>query len=186
MGFHPYTDLEQLVFDVDEAIVDLLTTYPGSDFKIMAARLTDEDENETIRVTVAKAFVCSDVSEYYDRKARFIAEIRDKYPDIEINVNVADRGAGIFNTEWGTSLEGGDSGMTGRGNRRNGLITPFRPMTLEAYHGKNKRTHIGRIYQDRAFELAQKENAEIVMYNEIGRNIEDYYWWVGEKLDKNK
>ena len=34
------------------------------------------------------------------------------------------------------SLENGDDGSVGRGNRVNGLITPFRPMSMEAAAGR--------------------------------------------------
>jgi S-adenosylmethionine synthetase len=34
----------------------------------------------------------------------------------------------------------------GRGNRINGLITPCRPMRLEAAAGKIPVTHVGKIY----------------------------------------
>ena len=40
----------------------------------------------------------------------------------------------------------GDDGQVGRGNRANGLITPYRPMTLEAAAGKNPVTHVGKLY----------------------------------------
>jgi S-adenosylmethionine synthetase len=34
----------------------------------------------------------------------------------------------------------------GRGNRVNGLITPYRPMSLEAAAGKNPVSHTGKLY----------------------------------------
>lgn len=37
----------------------------------------------------------------------------------------------VYLTVTGTSAECGDDGQVGRGNRANGLITPYRPMTLE-------------------------------------------------------
>jgi len=40
----------------------------------------------------------------------------------------------------------GDDGSVGRGNRCNGLITPNRPMSMEATSGKNPINHIGKIY----------------------------------------
>jgi S-adenosylmethionine synthetase len=39
-------------------------------------------------------------------------------------------------TVTGTSAENGDDGQVGRGNRINGLITPYHPMSLEATSGK--------------------------------------------------
>ena len=43
-------------------------------------------------------------------------------------------------------MEAGDDGSVGRGNRANGLITPCRPMSLEATAGKNPVNHVGKIY----------------------------------------
>ena len=40
----------------------------------------------------------------------------------------------------------GDDGSVGRGNRANGLITPCRPMSMEASSGKNPINHVGKIY----------------------------------------
>ena len=78
--------------------------------------------------------------------------------DVEVCVNCADAGENIYLTVTGTSIEMGDDGATGRGNRGNGLITPMRPMTMEAIAGKNPVSHVGKIYNV----LAQKAAAEIV------------------------
>jgi len=43
-------------------------------------------------------------------------------------------------------MEAGDDGSVGRGNRANGLITPCRPMSLEASAGKNPVNHVGKLY----------------------------------------
>jgi S-adenosylmethionine synthetase len=40
----------------------------------------------------------------------------------------------------------GTSAEAGRGNRVNGLITPYRPMTMESVAGKNPVTHVGKVY----------------------------------------
>ena len=61
-------------------------------------------------------------------------------------MNCADMGENIYLTVTGTSMEMGDDGATGRGNRGNGLITPMRPMTMEAIAGKNPVSHVGKIY----------------------------------------
>ena len=92
----------------------------------------------------------------------------------KVFVNTGDTVNSIFNTVTGTSLEQGDAGMTGRGNRRNGLITPLKPMTMEAYHGKNNVTHIGRIYQDEAQKIADKLNKKVLLVNYIGNAIDKY------------
>jgi S-adenosylmethionine synthetase len=103
--------------------------------------------------------------------------------ELEVRVNAADdlpRGM-IFHTVSGTSAESGDDGLTGRGNRANGLITPFRPMTLEALAGKNPMTHVGKLYNAAASRLAAALVAEIPeiveaechLVSEIGAPIDE-------------
>jgi S-adenosylmethionine synthetase len=60
----------------------------------------------------------------------------------------------LYLTVTGTSAEAGDDGQTGRGNRVGGLITPCRPMTLEAAAGKNVVSHVGKSYSIVAHQIA--------------------------------
>ncbi|MCK5397837.1 MAG: methionine adenosyltransferase, partial [Thermoplasmata archaeon] len=53
------------------------------------------------------------------------------------------------------SMENGDDGSVGRGNRANGLITPYRPMSMEATAGKNPVTHVGKMYNILANKIAE-------------------------------
>ena len=67
---------------------------------------------------------------------------------VVVHLNTGDdikKGASYL-TVTGTSAEMGDDGSVGRGNRCNGLITPNRPMSMEATSGKNPINHIGKIY----------------------------------------
>jgi len=72
-------------------------------------------------------------------------------------VNLADSPAAgsVYLTVTGTSAEAGDDGQVGRGNRINGLITPCRPMSLEAAAGKNPVSHVGKIYNVVAHQIAE-------------------------------
>jgi S-adenosylmethionine synthetase len=67
----------------------------------------------------------------------------------DIAINAADHlpAGAVYLTVTGTSAEAGDDGEVGRGNRVNGLITPYRPMSLEAAPGKNPVTHVGKNLQ---------------------------------------
>jgi S-adenosylmethionine synthetase len=74
----------------------------------------------------------------------------------------------------------GDDGETGRGNRANGLITPSRPMSLEAAAGKNPVNHTGKIYNVLAANIAAKasklkgiEEVYVKIVSQIGRAIDD-------------
>ncbi len=61
----------------------------------------------------------------------------------------------------GTSAEHGDDGQVGRGNRTTGLITPYRPQSLEAACGKNPINHTGKLLNVAAQVIAKRINAEI-------------------------
>jgi S-adenosylmethionine synthetase len=94
---------------------------------------------------------------------------------------MADTPDSVYLTVTGTSAEMGDDGATGRGNRCNGLITPNRPMSLEATPGKNPVNHTGKIYNLLANKIANDvvENVDgirevhIKILSEIGRRIDD-------------
>lgn len=60
----------------------------------------------------------------------------------------------LYLTYTGSSIESGDEGVVGRGNRVSGLITPFRPMNIEGASGKNPVYHVGKLYNVAAHRLA--------------------------------
>jgi len=73
----------------------------------------------------------------------------------------------------------GDDGSVGRGNRANGLITPNRPMSMEATSGKNPINHVGKIYNLLSNKIANDitENVEgvkqvhIMLLSQIGKPV---------------
>ena len=75
----------------------------------------------------------------------------------------------------------GDDGSVGRGNRANGLITPNRPMSMEATSGKNPINHVGKIYNLISTKIANdiSENVEgvkevqIMLLSQIGKPIDN-------------
>ncbi|HDD31193.1 MAG TPA: methionine adenosyltransferase, partial [Thermococcus litoralis] len=133
----------------------------GEDVKVMGLR-----EKDKITLTIACAFVGRHLSgiEEYDAVKRelteWVKEITSDYTEREVtvNVNTADdyeRGC-YYLTVTGTSAENGDDGSVGRGNRCNGLITPARPMSMEATSGKNPINHVGKIYNLLANRIANE------------------------------
>lgn len=62
--------------------------------------------------------------------------------------------AGMYLSVTGTSAEDADSGQVGRGNHVNGLIAFQRPQSSEAAAGKNPVSHVGKIYNVLAHQLA--------------------------------
>ncbi len=105
---------------------------------------------------------------------------------VEISVNRADDLASddpddYYLTVTGLSLENGDDGSVGRGNRVNGLITPFRPMSTEAAAGKNPVTHIGKLYNVLAGQIAMRiadeaggeiQEVQVRLLSQIGSPID--------------
>src|SRR5690606_802442 len=100
-----------------------------------------------------------DLNDYISKIERIKEFISTKFllADSTIHINTADDYAreSIYLTVSGTSAENGDDGQVGRGNRINGLITPYRPMSLEAISGKNPVSHIGKIYNYLAMDLSR-------------------------------
>lgn len=169
-GFARFTDLERVVLAVERKLNtrQFKKDFPetGEDIKVMGLR-----ENERITLTVSCAFVgrhLKGMVDYLDAKERLVAIIRETAASVmqretSVRINAADdiAGGSIFLTVTGTSAEAGDDGQTGRGNRANGLITPCRPMTLEALAGKNPVTHVGKLYNAAAMRVAEAAVAEV-------------------------
>lgn len=154
VGFAPLSDLERLVLESEHFLtLKLKKKLPalGEDVKVMGYRQGDK-----IRLTVAAALVDSEVAnpkEYRsvcdqigDELAGQAAKLTQR--EVAIDVNTADDPelGRYYLTVTGCSMEAGDDGSVGRGNRANGLITPCRPMSLEASAGKNPVNHVGKIY----------------------------------------
>ncbi|KAB2943575.1 MAG: methionine adenosyltransferase [Hyphomicrobium sp.] len=169
-GFAPLTDLERTVLAVERSLNEpqFKAEFPetGEDIKVMGVR-----EHERIALTVSCAFIgrfLTDMTAYNEAKERLTAAALESASnatalEVSVLINAADdiANGSVYLTVAGTSAEGGDDGQTGRGNRANGLITPGRPMTLEALAGKNPITHVGKLYNVAASRLAAAIVAEV-------------------------
>jgi len=165
VGYAPFSELENLCLKTEYLMnsPSMKKQHPelGEDIKVMGVRVKDR-----IVLTVACAYVCSEVAdreEYLASKANVLEHLQNLAAKItkrrvDIVINNADRPEqnSFYLTVTGTSAEAGDDGQVGRGNRVNGLITPYRAMTLEAAAGKNPVTHTGKLYNLVAGELARK------------------------------
>ncbi|MGA9840659.1 MAG: methionine adenosyltransferase [Thermoplasmata archaeon] len=154
VGFAPLSDLERLVLESEHFLtLKLKKKLPalGEDVKVMGYRQADK-----IHLTVAAALVDSEIANPKEYRA-VCDEIGEQLSDqaakltqreVAIDVNTADDPelGRFYLTVTGCSMEAGDDGSVGRGNRANGLITPCRPMSLEASAGKNPVNHVGKIY----------------------------------------
>ena len=154
VGQAPLSPLERLVLTIERRMNsrDRAKKNPawGEDVKIMGIR-----RGTTLDITVACAMIgryLSHIDDYLAEKAAIGELVRSLaveqgFEHCTTGINLADDlGGGIYLTVTGTSAEAGDDGQVGRGNRVNGLITPYRPMSLEAAAGKNPVSHVGKIY----------------------------------------
>lgn len=189
-GFAPLTDLERVVLEVERPLTSAATkrAHPaiGSDIKVMGVRRADR-----ISLTIGCAFIgrhLAGMDEYAGEKeaARrlVLRAARDLTKrEVEATLNAADdlNAGDVFLTVTGTSAEAGDDGEVGRGNRTNGLITPYRFMTMEAAAGKNPVSHVGKLYNLAADRIAGTLVAQIpgvrgatcVLVSQIGRPLDD-------------
>ncbi|RBQ22678.1 S-adenosylmethionine synthase [Candidatus Methanobinarius endosymbioticus] len=192
VGYAPFSEVETIVLSIEELLNSKAFTKKnpavGEDIKVMGLR-----ENDKITLTIA----CAIVSKYISNREEYIAvrenlkdialgianEVTDR--EIEVFVNTADDDEtkdekGYYLTVTGTSAEMGDDGSVGRGNRVNGIITPNRPMSMEATSGKNPINHVGKIYNILSSEMASDiaDNVEgvkqvnIMILSQIGKPID--------------
>jgi S-adenosylmethionine synthetase len=190
VGFAPLSETERITLETERFINgDLKDKLPetGQDVKVMSYR-----EGDTIKITVAVAMVDKKIDDK-DHYVNAIQQIKDSVLDyavkftkrnVEVSVNMGDSyDEGIYYlTVTGLSMENGDDGSVGRGNRANGLITPFRPMSMEATAGKNPVTHVGKLYNILSNRIAHElvescggdvKEAKVRILSQIGSPIDD-------------
>ena len=162
----PRSPLEECVHRVEKTLnsPEFRAEVPvGRDIKVMGAR-----NEEISTLTVAAPIMARQVVDrgQYDDA---VEAVRDKAllvateilgEDVTVRVNQADADDTPYLTMSGTSAEAGDDGQVGRGNRFGGLITPYRPMSLEAAAGKNPAAHVGKTYHAVGADIAARLIAE--------------------------
>jgi len=190
IGFAPLTDAERLALQTERFLnsKEYKQKAPavGEDIKVMAVR-----ENDSITLTIAIAFVSrfvKNADEYINYKERVAKDVKSfaskiTRHTIEVTINNGDnrKEGSFYITKTGLSCENGDDGSVGRGNRVNGLITPFRYMSLEAAAGKNPVSHIGKIYNILVNKIANDavklypeiKDCTVSIVSQIGRRIDD-------------
>jgi S-adenosylmethionine synthetase len=189
VGHAPLTETERIVLNAERELNGAYAADNpeiGADVKIMGKR-----EGDTIDITVAVAMIdehVADMDAYrqaVDDVEAFVTDLASEYTDraVSVDVNTADDYTdvdAVYLTTTGTSAEQGDDGSVGRGNRSNGLITPNRPMSMEATSGKNPVNHIGKIYNLLSTDIAETvvndvdgiRDLRIRLLSQIGRPID--------------
>lgn len=190
VGFAPFSQTEKVVLETEQLINGPLKKdlkEVGQDIKVMGVR-----HGDSIRLTIAAATVDKYVPDK-DHYRNVVEELRERVLDnavkftdreVKVDINTGDNyDAGIYYlTVTGLSWENGDDGSVGRGNRVSGLITPYRPMSLEAAAGKNPVTHVGKLYNLLSFDIAERlvkehagkvKEAWVRIVSQIGKPIDE-------------
>ncbi len=192
VGYAPYSITDSVVLKTEEYINGAMKKElpeTGQDVKVMASRVGND-----LTLTVACAMVdkyIPDVGHYKSVVEQMYDKVTDNALKIIGNENINfkleintgddyDRGV-YYLTCTGLSQEMGDDGSVGRGNRCNGLITPYRPMSMEATSGKNPITHIGKIYNvmskliadDVAKKVTNEAEIRVRLLSQIGKPVSE-------------
>lgn len=179
VGYAPLTPTERLVYDVERFLNGprFKSEFPetGEDIKVMGIRVEDE-----LSLTIAIPFLAGLVRTeraYFRLKdrvrlevSRYVSGRPHRCRRVDVVLNALDRQGkgpeGMYVTLLGTSAEQGDSGQVGRGNQPCGVIPISRPTSGEAVAGKNPVSHVGKIYNVLAFQLAARIRREVAGVSE--------------------
>lgn len=176
VGYAPLSPLEGVVLGLEQYLNstefrNMFGNCTGADIKLVGERMGD-----VYRLLVNIPFLAKAIHswEHYLHKVAEVEElISDKVrTDFgvelgELAVNPEKRNLRPYLTVLGSVADTGDVGVVGRGNRFNGLITPTRGMSIEAWAGKNPIDHTGKLYTLLADRLA----AEIFETLDIGVEV---------------
>jgi S-adenosylmethionine synthetase len=194
VGYWPLSPLEETVLATERYLNSpgFKAVFPetGEDVKVMGVRT-----GKHVDLTVAMPLLAGAISserQYFARKAdvrsrveKYLRRFRRHFGRVSLELNALDvpgRGlGGIYLSLLGTSAEDADSGQVGRGNRANGLITPGRPMCMEAAAGKNCVSHVGKIYNVLAHRAARSicrevdgvREAAVTLVSRIGSPVDE-------------
>lgn len=174
-AYWPLSKAERLALHLENTVnsIEFKIAHPstGTDVKVFVVRA-----DEAFTVTINVPFLAGKVEsrQAYDalkaaveRDLRVAAAAVTKLDQVTLLVNPQDRTGKPYLTALGSAADTGDVGVVGRGNRGNGLITPMRPMSIEAPAGKNPTDHTGKIYTKLAIDLAQQLSSELQQAVEV-------------------
>ena len=177
-AYAPFSPLENLVKELEAWLNgDAFKTqrpWMGSDIKIMAYR-----NGKRVALTIAAPLLSGLITsfEHYsqclsvvEREIREFARVRYAVTDLSLTLNAGDdiHIRKLYMNWTGSSIESGDEGQVGRGNRLGGVIAPLRPFTMEGISGKNPVYHAGKVYSAAAFDIASR------LYSEFNIPVEVY------------
>lgn len=184
-GYGPLTPVERLVLTsedcLDGGFTPLKPAWLGTDIKTMAVR-RGRDVDVTMAVPQISGHV-NNISEYRENiewvRERLESHYAREFGEFNITLRLNTRDnydiPELYFAYTGSSIEAGDEGLVGRGNRMGGLIASNRPYTMEGISGKNPVYHTGKMYCVAATEIAialaetSGFGAEVMLVGQSGR-----------------
>ncbi len=186
-SYAPLSRLEETTVELERYLNTVYrqeNRWLGSDIKIAAFGVPDE-----IGMTICipqLSLQTPDVRTYRSNMEKVIADIRDFVVQrndsrFSLNTNMRDNydTCELYLTVIGSSIESGDEGVVGRGNRMNGIISVTRPFSMEAVCGKNPVYHVGKVYNIIANNIARRlyamtgDYVEVFLISQSGRALKD-------------
>ncbi len=158
----------------------------GQDIKVMTVR-----NGDTITATLAVPQITTETPTkeiYFERERElekalqaYALEIVGDEAKINIILNTQTKGPSPrpYLVTAGSCTDFGEEGAVGRGNKTHGIISSFRPNTMEAPHGKNPTYFVGKIlgYQadiiSRNIFVQTGSRCQVVMQANIGDDLFD-------------
>jgi len=140
VGYAPTTKLEKLVLNIEAELSSVIfkkdNPWIGSDIKILGFK-----NNENYLITLCIPQIANFVKNIDSYKRNLIKTkekifkiaTKHRVKSLEVNMNTRDdfETMELYLTATGSSIESGDEGLVGRGNRINGVISPMKPLSME-------------------------------------------------------
>jgi S-adenosylmethionine synthetase len=188
-GYAPLSPCERFLIALERDLTSeertCKTPWQGTDIKAMAIR-KGKDLNLTICVPQIADYVPS-LQAYIENldlvRSEILKKAKEAFPDVAVSLDINARDnftiPELYLTATGSSIESGDEGLVGRGNRVNGLISMCRPVSMEGAAGKNPVYHVGKLYNVAALRIAEKlhqrtgDAIQVWLISQTGRPLAD-------------
>ncbi|MFE5754615.1 methionine adenosyltransferase [Streptomyces massasporeus] len=189
VAYWPLGIAEQLALGVEERLTSEAFRaehpYYGTDIKLMVVRHGPRVQLTACVPQIARE--TPDLDTYIARRTQardlitHLASTIAPEHNVTVSINTRDDDTRpeLYLTATGSSIESGDEGVVGRGNRANGLISMLRPWSAEGVSGKNPVYHVGKLYNLAAAEAARRLHEEtgrdcaVVLVSQSGRDLTD-------------
>jgi len=160
----PFSTAENLAYELESYFWSREGKYPvprfdhfGQDIKVMVVREGNRfDVTVGVPVISTKVSCLDEIRDYIASAESDLNQIAEGWIDLDDRVQVR---INPYQERYmlgiGSCIECGEEGLVGRGNANNGVISVFRPHSMEAWAGKNPVYHTGRVLSFLTMNLAK-------------------------------